>query len=1059
MKHDPSFQGMDSGEEVAALVQRLHETQSRLQELTGGEVDAVAHPDGQYYLLNNAQEKLRLSEERFQGMYAAAAIGIAISTLDGHYLQANAAYCRMLGYSEDELKQLQFAELTHPNDLGFNLKLRNELISGKRENFVVEKRYLKKGGDIIWARASVSATYALGGKMDTLIVMAEDISEAKKSKDGLTLFRALIDRSPDAIEILDPPTGRFLDVNETGCNRLGYSREELLSMNVLAVDAGEEPLSWTKTMRAIKEKGFGTLESRHRRKDGSIFPVEIYTQYIPLHKGYVVAVVRDITERKKTEARFRLLVDSNAQGVFFWNSEGKISGANGAFLNLVDYTREDVAAGLLNSKRLTPPEYAQLDASALEQLAASGICKPFEKEFIRRDGSRVPVLLGAASFSDSPGEGVCFVLDLTEQKKVEREIRFNEQRYRMLVEATTAIVWDTPASGEFTREQPSWTEFTGQSFEELSGWGWLNAIHPDDRSHTELMWSEAVAKRDVYKVEHRLQTKDHIYRNMMVRAVPILDAHGAIRQWIGIHTDITELKASEERISEQAALLDKASDAIMVRDLEGRLLFWNQGAERIYGWTSEKVLGRKTSEFLDINLQKFAAANAATISKGEWQGELQHLGMAGNEIAIEARWTLIRDKEGRPKSVLAINTNITERKKIEQQFLRAQRMESIGTLAGGVAHDLNNILAPILMSIEVLKMSATDVETMAILNTIEKSAKRGASVVRQVLSFARGLESEMIEVQPRQLLEEVENIVTEMFPKNIRFQFSIPHDIWTIEGDPTQIHQILLNLCVNARDAMPNGGNLLVSVTNCVLDEHYAGMNLQAKAGRYIRIDVTDSGTGMPQGTVDKIFEPFFTTKDLSKGTGLGLSTVMAIVKSHQGIINVYSEVGRGTTFKVYLPAMAVSSPPQERKEESPRCKGNGQTILVIDDEAAILTITTKTLVSFGYKVMTAVDGADAVGLYARHKDEIAVVLTDMTMPLMNGLATIRALLRINPSVKVIAASGLIASGDDHKLVAMGVNHFLIKPYTADALLNVLDQVLAPPEKASHRLAFDTRLL
>jgi PAS domain S-box-containing protein len=1035
-----------SSEEVLALVRQLHQTQSRLEELTSGEVDAVAHPGGQYYLLNDAQEKLRLSEERFQGMYAAAAIGIAISTLDGRYLQANAAYCRMLGYTEEELTQLNFVALTHPEDIALNRKVRDELLSGLRESFVLEKRYLKKGGDIIWARVSVSATHAKGGEMDTLIVMAEDVSEVKKSQDALMLFRTLIDRSPDAIEVLDPPTGRFLDVNETGCQRLGYSRKELLSMNVSALAPEEHPLSWPSALATLKQKGFVTAESRHRRKDGSTYPVEIYSRYIDLNEGYVVAVVRDVTERKKTEARFRLLVDSNAQGVFFWNSKGEIREANDAFLNLVGYSREEMDAGSVNWMELTPLEYTSLDASAFHQLAASGVCKPYEKEFIRRDGSRVPVLIGAACFSDSPSEGVCFALDLSEQKRAESEIRFNEQRFRLLVEATTAIAWDTPASGEFIVDQPSWTEFTGQSFEELHGWGWLNAVHPDDRKHTKAAWSEAVADGVAYEVEHRLLAKNHAYHNMMVRAVPIMDAHGAIRQWVGIHTDITERKKYEERIFEQAALLDKASDAIMVRDLEGKLLFWNKGAERIYGWTSEKVLGRNTSEFLYANPEKFEAANAKTINQGEWQGEHQQLGMAGNEITIQARWTLIRDKEGAPKSVLAINTDITERKKIEQQFLRAQRMESIGTLAGGVAHDLNNILAPILMSIEVLKLSAADEETSAILHTIETSAKRGANVVRQVLSFARGLESEMIEVQPKPLLDEVENIIRETFPKNIQPNFSIPKDAWTIEGDPTQIHQVLLNLCLNARDAMPNGGNLSVAVTNCVLDENYSAMNLQAKAGRYLMIDVTDSGVGMPQGTIDKIFEPFFTTKDLSKGTGLGLSTVMAIVKSHQGIINVYSEVGRGSTFKVYLPAMVFTALPQSASGEKLLKRGAGQTILVIDDEAAILTITTKTLRSFGYNVITSIDGAEAVALYAQHKNEVAAVLTDMTMPIMNGVATIRALMRINPDIKVVAASGLTASGDDEKLRAMGVSHFLVKPYTAYSLLQVLDELLTHPK-------------
>jgi nitrogen-specific signal transduction histidine kinase/ActR/RegA family two-component response regulator len=405
--------------------------------------------------------------------------------------------------------------------------------------------------------------------------------------------------------------------------------------------------------------------------------------------------------------------------------------------------------------------------------------------------------------------------------------------------------------------------------------------------------------------------------------------------------------------------------------------------------------------------------------------------------------TLIRDDEGHPKSVLVINTDITDRKKIEAQFLRAQRMESIGTLAGGVAHDLNNILAPIMMSIDILRAMSDGPEVQKILETIGVSAKRGAEIVRQVLSFARGLEGQRIEIQPKTVLKDLETIIKDTFPKDIRLHFSIPDDAWSFLGDPTQVHQILLNLCVNARDAMPNGGNLTVGVENCVLDEQYAAMNIQAKPGCYVNFSVTDSGMGMRQEVIDKIFEPFFTTKEPNKGTGLGLSTVMAIVKSHEGSINVYSDLGRGTTFKVYLPAME-SSPGarQEQAVEASLPRGNGETVLVVDDEASLATITSQTLQAFGYRVLTAADGAEAVAKYAQHTNEIAVVLTDMTMPILDGPATIHALMRLNPKIKIVAASGLDANGSVAKATGAGVKHVLTKPYTARTLLKTLRAIL-----------------
>jgi signal transduction histidine kinase/CheY-like chemotaxis protein len=420
--------------------------------------------------------------------------------------------------------------------------------------------------------------------------------------------------------------------------------------------------------------------------------------------------------------------------------------------------------------------------------------------------------------------------------------------------------------------------------------------------------------------------------------------------------------------------------------------------------------------------------------------EKEFLRKDGTRVPILVGAAMFDDK---PDDGVCFVLDLTERKKLEQQFLRAQRMESIGTLASGVAHDLNNILAPIMMAIELLKNMVQEPQGAQMLATIEVSARQGAEIVRQVLSFARGVEGDRIEIQPKHLLKDLENIIRGTFPKNIHLEFSVPNDIWTILGDPTQVHQVLLNLSVNARDAMPDGGRLTIGVENSVLDEHYAAMNSEAKAGRYVRITITDSGTGMPPEVIDKIFEPFFTTKEIGKGTGLGLSTVMAVIKSHEGIINVYSEPGRGTTFKVYLPAIEIASDGRKiLPEQVSLPRGNGETVLVIDDEASIRTITSQTLQAFGYRVLTATDGADGVAMYATMENEVAVVLTDMMMPVMDGAATIRALKRINPAVKIIAASGLNASGRGPQISPAQMKHFLTKPYTAETLLKALRTIL-----------------
>jgi two-component system, cell cycle sensor histidine kinase and response regulator CckA len=612
-------------------------------------------------------------------------------------------------------------------------------------------------------------------------------------------YRRLFEAARDGIFILDIDTGRITDVNPYLSEFLGFSRDEMMGKTMGELSPFKDIEANEAMLKRLQEDGYVRYEDLPlKTSDGRALAVEcVCNVYRVGDKKVIQCNIRDITVRKRNEARFRRLVDSNAQGIVFWKTNGEITGCNDAFLNIVGYSRNDQETGHLSWADMTPLDYSERDRLYLEKLSMGGMTAPYEKEYIRKDGSHVPVLIGAALFEDSPHEGVCFVVDLTEPKK------------------------------------------------------------------------------------------------------------------------------------------------------------------------------------------------------------------------------------------------------LELQFLRAQRMESIGTLAGGIAHDLNNILTPIMISIYLLKEMSDDPKIGKILTTIETSAKRGADVVRQVLSFARGMEGEKIEVQPKHLLEDIESIIKNTFPKNIRLRVNIPTDIWTILGDPTQVHQILLNLCVNARDAMPNGGNLTITLTNCVWDEQYAAMNSGARAGSYVQLSVTDSGTGIPSAIIDKIFEPFFTTKELTQGTGLGLSTVMAIVKSHDGVIHVSSHPAKGTTFEVFLPAIDIPKNLQREhvgKIDTPR--GKGETVLLVDDEASIISLANQTLQAFGYHVLTATDGAEAVAVYAEHRDKIAVVLTDMIMPIMDGRATIHALIRLNPAIKIIATSGVNLSESTTSGPGFGIKHFLLKPYTATTLLKTLRAVL-----------------
>jgi two-component system, cell cycle sensor histidine kinase and response regulator CckA len=521
---------------------------------------------------------------------------------------------------------------------------------------------------------------------------------------------------------------------------------------------------------------------------------------------------------------------------------------------------------------------------------------------------------------------------------------------------------------------------------------------------------------------------------------------------------LNEIELSRERLLAEARYRDIVENAVVGIcrvTPEGRCITANPALARIYGFDSVEDFLKNITNIaaqLYVHPHKRLELLAQLDSEGKIQDhEVEMRRRDGKQIWISTSARVVRDEHGGVVCYEAFVEDITRRKELEAQVLRAQRMESIGTLASGVAHDLNNILSPILMCASVLKRDILPAEKLEIIATIESSAQRGADIVRQVLAFGRGLHGDRLPLHLNHLLKDLVKIVAQTFPKDIRFETMLAEDLWPINADATQMNQILLNLCVNARDAMESGGTLRLRASNLVLDASYASMVPEAKPGRHILIEVSDTGSGIPPEIVERIFDPFFTTKPVGKGTGLGLSTVLGIVRSHEGYIRVESEPDRGTTFQIYLPALAqstASAPAPAPLPATPR--GEGELVLVVDDEPAVRIAAKAVLEAAGYRTMQAADGTEALAAYAQNKDEIRVILTDMTMPYMDGVALIRALARMGSRIPVLASTGHSEKSRIAELKELGVIDILHKPYPAGVLTRALHTALHATPKNPH---------
>ena len=904
-----------------------------------------------------------------------------------------------------------------------------------------------------------------------LVGTVADVSDRIQAEQASRFLASVVESTSDAI-ITNALDGTITSWNAAAVKLFGYAESEMVGQSVEILcppDRIEEESQMIERLRRKERVDY--FETIRLRKDGT--PVAVAATISPLENdmGQVVGaskIVRDITERKQAEiAQLKAEQTRNELSILEQILDKVLAGywdrdipRNRKYLSpglkrMFGYAEYELPNTFESWQRLILPEDLPIVQDCFERHVQSRGKIPYfnEVRYRHKDGSIVWVLCsGQVIVWDDDGNPVRMVgchLDVSDRKQAEARLQEITQRLTLATDsanigvwdldvATGRLIWDACMYRVYGLEQASTDEVYDT---------WSSSVHPEDWPRVNAAFQAAIAGEKDLHTEFRVLWPDGSVRFIEAHALVSRDANGKAQHAIGVNWDITERKLAEQKIGEQAALLDITSDAIAVRDLEQRIVYWNQGAHRLYGWHETEAIGRIANELLQSDRATIDTIVQQVLTQGQWQGEIQKTTKTGEQVIVEGRWTLARDEAGQPKFILSVDTDITEKKQLETQFYLAQRLDSLGRLAGGIAHDLNNVLTPILSMAQLLRLTqpTLDHQGKKQLKLVEESAKRGASMVKQILTFTRGSSGEEIPINLAPLLREVANIAQQSFPKSIIINRQIPDDqdsnqcLSTVSADPTHLHQVFMNLCINARDAMSEGGVLTLSAKNEYIQKVTTEMHWGAEAGSYVVVTVADTGTGINFKVRDRIFEPFFTTKETGKGTGLGLSTVLGIVKNSGGFLDVLSEEGQGTQVKVYLPTIARA--PLDVPKVDTQFDGQGKLVLIVDDDDAVRQSTRSLLESHAYQTIVTQDGIEAIAQYLHRQTEISLVILDVMMPNMGGIPLIQQLKTINPDVKIVAISGL-ATNRELALNA-GASAFLAKPYSFEKLLKELQVLTA----------------
>lgn len=962
----------------------------------------------------------------------------------------------LTGYKSEELinnNKISYAELIHPVDRQMVWEKVQFSIKHKK-SFQFNYRIQTANGKEKWVWEQGRGVFENQKELIALEGFIIDVTEGKQAEEKLTeseeKYRAVIDQSKDYIFLVDINSKLILEANTAMRRLLGYSSKEITQLSLYDIIAHNKT-SVTNNIKQIKKSGYKFIgEREYKRKDGSKLDVEVSVSLISYKDQQVMCIVsRDITNRKKAdaairenEAKLNAIIHSVNEGIIYTDLKGKVLHVNEPLTRITEIPPDQLLgknAIQLAKKFLSVKQIPDV----LSKMAKSFRGKSFKSYEVEFRGK----ILEISTNSDKKNKRITGIIrDITQRKISEQEIKKSEERYRLLFESNPHPMWVYDLKSlEFLAVNDAAIQHYGYSHKEF-----LSMTIKDIRPQ---QYVSALLK-NIAKVSTGIDEAGlwkHKKKNGTIIDVEIT-SHTLI--WEGkqsevvLVNDVTEKKQAEERYRD---LVEKAGIAIVIDDSEGKFSYFNKQFVELFGYSEEEILKKSIRELVhpeDVKKVMQIHNNRLEGKPVPNRYEFRGVKKDNSTIHLESDIVLLKEGDsyiGTRSYIWDISDRIrmaNEREKLEKQLRRAQKLETIGTLAGGIAHDFNNILAPILGYTDMALLSLEKSDPLhEDLSNVLKGAYRAKELVEQILLFSKQSEKEKQSLKLQFLVKEALKLIRPSIPTTIEIIQNIDESCAKVHADATQIHQVIVNLCTNAWQAMEEkGGKLTIILNQISIDSHTAKINPNLEKGLYVRLTVKDTGPGMNEETLDRIFEPFYTTKTLDKGTGLGLSVVHGIVRSHNGDIQVFSEVGKGTEFQIFLPVLDL----QDTKSQTSVAKiiGGSETILIVDDELAVTNMVQKMLDKFGYKTETYNNGKDALDIFQKHPEKYDLLISDLTMPQMTGLDLADQMLNINPSLSIIIMTGYGNSITVEKQKEHSIKKVLVKPIVVKELITLVRNVL-----------------